>query len=149
MFHVVRAGPALVLGALVGLSAGCGSGGRAPSVPSDPQEAFQQNNMLELGELLQTLQRDEGKPPSSLADLARREVGWPGGYKQVKDGNIVLLWGAPTREGATDTVLAYEKKAPESGGYVLMQDGKTVKRMTADEFKAAPKVPGTAGGTPK
>jgi hypothetical protein len=35
-------------------------------------------------------------------------------------------------------VLAYETEVPEKGGAVLMQDG-TVKTMTADEFKSAPK----------
>ncbi len=41
-----------------------------------------------------------------------------------------------------DAVLAYRKTVPEQGGQVLMQDGWTIKSMTADEFKAAPKAGG-------
>jgi len=29
------------------------------------------------------------------------------------------------------------KTVPQQGGYVLLQDGKTIKKMTADEFNAA------------
>ena len=35
-------------------------------------------------------------------------------------------------------VLAYEKQVPDSGGNVLMLD-RSVKKMTADEFKSAKK----------
>jgi hypothetical protein len=35
-------------------------------------------------------------------------------------------------------VIAYEKNAPNGGGYVLLTSGE-VKQLTADEFKAAPK----------
>ena len=36
-------------------------------------------------------------------------------------------------------VLAYENDAPNTGGYVLLTSGE-VKKMSASEFKAAPKV---------
>ena len=39
-------------------------------------------------------------------------------------------------------MLAYHKDVPEKGGEVLMQDG-TAKKMTAEEFQAAPKPAGT------
>ena len=74
-----------------------------------------------------------------MAELTKYQMGWPSGYKSVKEGTIIVVWGAPLQEGVTDKVLAYEKQVAESGGFVLMQDGKTVKKMTADEFKAAPK----------
>ena len=61
--------------------------------------------------------------------------------EMLKSGDLVVQWGAPlSAEGASsDTVLAYVKTVPEQGGYVLMQDGKSIKKMTADEFKNAPK----------
>jgi hypothetical protein len=37
-----------------------------------------------------------------------------------------------------EVVLAYVKTVPEQEGYVLMQNGKSVMKMTADEFKKAP-----------
>jgi hypothetical protein len=59
------------------------------------------------------------------------------------NNEIVYQWGARIDPAGGETVLAYEKKAPSEGGWVLMQDG-TVKQITADEFKAAPKAPTAA-----
>jgi hypothetical protein len=60
-------------------------------------------------------------------------------YQKIKDGQFVFLWNisdlgknAPTSEH----VLAYEKDAPQSGGWVLFVDG-TTKRLNATEFGAA------------
>jgi hypothetical protein len=41
-------------------------------------------------------------------------------------------------KGSGDIVLAYEKKVPQEGGKVLMLN-RTIKTMTADAFKSAPK----------
>ena len=120
--------------------AGCGGGGQKAS-----EEVFHNASLEEVGSLLSTRILDSGKPPTKLADLTKYEVGLPTGYKELKEGNIVVLWGAPIAEGATDTIIAYEKAVPDSGGYVLMQDGVTVKKMTADQFKAANKAPGKSG----
>ena len=45
-------------------------------------------------------------------------------------------------QGSSNTILAYEKDAPEKGGMVAHGDG-SVKKLTADEFKKAivPKPP--------
>jgi hypothetical protein len=58
---------------------------------------------------------------------------------------VVLLYGAllaDTKEepgdGSSSEVLAYQKDVPQSGGKVLMLD-RTVKSMTAEEFKSAKK----------
>jgi hypothetical protein len=73
------------------------------------------------------------------------EPQFPRGYQAVKSGEVVVLWGAKMPgEGevnagtAPDAVIAYEKKTASEGGYVLLQNG-TVKEMSADQFKAAPK----------
>jgi hypothetical protein len=62
----------------------------------------------------------------------------------IKSGDLINQWGAPLSAdvGPADAVLAYVKTVPEQGGNVLMQDGKTLNKMTADEFKAAPKAGG-------
>jgi hypothetical protein len=69
---------------------------------------------------------------------------YPGAVELLKSGQLVVQWGAPlTPEGeATDAVLAYLKTVPERGGLVLLQDGRTIKTMTAEELKAAPKAAG-------
>jgi hypothetical protein len=68
----------------------------------------------------------------------------PTGYLELKSGKIIALWGARLSDGDADKVYAYEKATPESGGFVLMADGKTIKKMTAEEFKSAPKAAGQA-----
>ena len=59
----------------------------------------------------------------------------------INSGDLVVQWGTPLSAAgeASETVLAYVKTVPEKGGYVLMQDGKTIKEMTADEFGKASK----------
>lgn len=90
--------------------------------------------------MLRLYQADnKGKAPAKAANLAKYETGFPSGYTNVRDGVIVVYWGAALADGVTDKVIAYEKGTPDSGGYVLMQDGITTKKMTAEEFKAAPK----------
>jgi len=66
-----------------------------------------------------------------------------GGFVSQYTGDVVVVWGAKMAgEGSsgsgTGEVIAYEKKVPTEGGFVLLTSG-TVKQMTADEFKAAPK----------
>jgi hypothetical protein len=62
----------------------------------------------------------------------------------VRDGRYVLLWGVDvhavgrTRPGMAFTVLGYEPRVPESGGFVLMVDG-SVLEMKAAKFAAAQK----------
>lgn len=123
-------------------SAGCGTG--TPELAPAEAEADHRSGILgEVGEMLVLARADRGgKPPSKLADLARYETGFPSGYGRLESGDVLLLWDAPLEEGTADKILAYEKAAPESGGYVLMQDGTTVKSLTAEEFQAASKAPG-------
>ena len=146
MHRIGRAGLVPLCGALLAV-AGCGGGGS--SVPASGPELFYHTAMHEAGDLYRNVILDTQKPPTRVADFAKYENGFPSGYREVKEGNIVVLWGAPLVESNSTTVLAYEKAAPESGGHVVMQDTRTVKKMTAEEFKAAPKAPGKAEDKPK
>ncbi|HKB41091.1 MAG TPA: hypothetical protein VKD72_31980, partial [Gemmataceae bacterium] len=59
----------------------------------------------------------------------------------LTNGDYIFLWGVkPTVmiQGTSNTVLAYERSVPISGGLVLMGDG-SVKKMTQQEFVKAPK----------
>ena len=79
--------------------------------------------------------------PKNLKELNIKGQQYPIAVEMIKSGDLVVQWGAPlSPEGeAADAILAYVKTVPEQGGNVLMQDGRTIKKMTADEFKAAPK----------
>lgn len=96
--------------------------------------------MEEIAHMLDVVKSDNQKPPSGLNDLDRVEPLIPLTASELRSGDVVYVWGArvSNEANASNTVIAYEKKAATDGGWVLMQDGKA-KQMTADEFKAAPK----------
>jgi hypothetical protein len=130
-----------LLAAALALSAGCeSSGGRGFEPSPDNGDRYA---LTEVGEILRNRMLNTTQPPRNQADIARYENVGPTGLGKVQKGEIVVLWGANPKEGVSDQVLAYEKKTPQTGGFVLMQDGTTVKKMTPDEFQAAPKA-----GTP-
>ena len=64
----------------------------------------------------------------------------PTGFQALESGDCIAVWGAGISDaaGAGSAVLVYDKNVPQQGGYVLMQNGE-VKKMTAQEFQAAPK----------
>jgi hypothetical protein len=123
----------LWLGTLVG----CGSS--APKTTGgEGQEVFANATMEEVADMYRSFSGDLKKPPTKVADFTRYEAAFSTGIMHLKDGRIVLFWGSPLSEGSS-TVLAYEKHVPNEGGFVLLQDGKTIKKMTAEEFKSATK----------
>ena len=130
----------LVVGASLALSSGCGSSSSSTVAnPKSQAEFVQDRPLAEVGDLFRVITEDKGSPPASSAEVTKYEKIYPAACGKLKSGEIVVFFGVPLQDGASDQVLAYEKKAPESGGRVLMQDGKTIKEMTADEFKAAKK----------
>ena len=85
------------------------------------------------------------KPPASAQGLrsAIGDAGSPAAYGAIRSGEVVLRWQATLPDTdlepsspTSDEVLAYWKTVPEKGGPVLMLD-RRLRRMTADEFKAA------------
>jgi hypothetical protein len=124
----------LVVVVVLGLL-GCKKSGQEGSGGIAPNRAV----LADLAEMLKEISKSGKKPPSGPADLAA----WEGPYPSVTAGlsgqQIVYRWGAALTPGANgNTVIAHEKKVPSEGGLVLMQDG-TIKEMTAEEFKSAPK----------
>jgi hypothetical protein len=142
MIRFVRAGLAVAIGSAMGLLTGCGSSSGNASF-EERGELSRANSLGEIGQMLRVREADARRPAATLADLAKYEPGFPSGFRMASSGDAILMLGAPVEDGATENVLAFEKQAPESGGYVLMQDGTTVKKMSADEFRAAPSAPGT------
>ena len=107
---------------------------------------------MQVGELYRHYQFTKKKPPQKLNDLsAVRSLGGDG-FEAVRNGSIVLRYNATLPDTDEDPghaesneVLAYEKQVPESGGYVLMLN-RTVKQMTADEFKVTHNASRCEGG---
>jgi hypothetical protein len=119
------------------LLVGCSSGGRPEAGADTPLTEVRDLLLLAAGEARRT--------PASLANLDRAtgrqgQAQFPRGYGAVKSGDVVVLWGTTLQGegnvGKDEVVVAYEKDVPTSGGFVLLSAG-TVKKMTADEFKAA------------
>ena len=122
------------------LSAGCG--GPARMVTENPLDGVA---LEDVGEAYRVFTIKNKRPPAKLDDLTPIEMLCPTGVGAMKRGDVVVRWGATLPDIGEEPgkvpsaeVLAYQKDVPEKGGEVLMQDGKS-RKMTADEFKAAPK----------
>jgi hypothetical protein len=125
-------------GSLALMVAGCGSEPDNTPIPADEQ------GLKEFAAVYRDFSRKNKRGPKNFKELERKGQGYPNAMQMLKSGELVVQWGAPlSPDGATsDAILAHFKSVPEQGGSVLMQDGNTIKRMTADEFKAAPKAVG-------
>lgn len=92
----------------------------------------------DVAEMLKEYTEATKKGPNSVADLTDAPASHPVGHAAVASQQYVVVWRVPVTPGSGDAVLAYPKDAPTAGGKVVMGDG-SVKQMTADEFKTAPK----------
>ncbi len=131
------------------LVAGC-SDSNAPRTA----EQVGHDNLIQVGELYRHYQFTKQKPPQQLSDLNSLRGMGGNGFEAIRSGSIVLRYNATLPDTDEDPghaesseVLAYEKQVPETGGYVLLLN-RTIKQMTADEFKAAPKPVGSKEGSP-
>jgi hypothetical protein len=118
---------------VVGLLAGC-SGASAPQ----GHIAGREEELREVWQMYKDHLDARKRPPAKLQDLVPYEPAAINGFGALRDGRVVLLWGGSAAPGQPARVPADVKEVPEKGGAVIMQDG-TVKTMTADEFKSAPK----------
>jgi hypothetical protein len=126
---------AIVVSLLSLMLAGCGSRQDFKEMPSD------ERGLKQFAELYRNYSTKNKRGPKSLKDLAVKGQGHPIAQEMLRSGELVVEWGAPlvAENENADAVLAYVKTVPEQGGKVLMQDGWTIKNMTAEEFKSAPK----------
>lgn len=131
----------LLLVPTLGLVNGCGPSGPPPASP----DANMTRDLENFGEMYRLVSSGKGRPPKNLTELQESAAGMTGGLTQITSDNLVVYWGAELSglgeepgNPPSDKILAYEKHVPESGGYVLMLD-RTVKKMTPEEFKSAPK----------
>jgi hypothetical protein len=75
-------------------------------------------------------------------DLSAFQNDFPLGYQAVKSGDVIVTWGVKMagegEKSSNEAIVAYEKKTPTEGGYVLSVNG-NIKKMSPQEFQAAPK----------
>jgi hypothetical protein len=95
------------------------------------------NGLEELSGVYKFMAQNKEAPPRKLEDLAEHQAALPTAWGKIESGEYVVQWGAGYASSGSG-VLAHEKKAAESGGMVLLQNG-TVKEMSAAEFKSASK----------
>jgi hypothetical protein len=145
--HAQRSGVLLV--ALMAATCGCGS-----STVTVTGADMESSTLNELGESYRMYQIGNKKPPTKPADLAKLESQAGNAVAAVKKGDLLVGWGATLPDTSEEPgkvssseVLAYGKDVPTQGGQVLMLD-RTIKKMTADEFKAA-KLAGTEASSAK
>jgi hypothetical protein len=94
------------------------------------------NGLEELAGVYKFMSQNKETPPRKLEDLVDHQAALPTAWGKIESGEYVVQWGA-SYSASGSGVLAYEKKAAESSGLVLLQNG-TVKEMSAGEFKSTP-----------
>ncbi|SIO61297.1 hypothetical protein SAMN05444166_6713 [Singulisphaera sp. GP187] len=134
---------------LMSLMSGCG--GEGAQVAGTPDETL---NLQSFAEDYRMYSISKKQPPRKMDDMKVLQTMASPAMAEVRNGNILVEWGAAlpdTKEepgqSPAPEILAYGKEVPEKGGYVLHLD-RTVSRVTAEEFKAAPKAAGSADKKP-
>jgi hypothetical protein len=134
---MIRVLTGLAFGCALVVGSGCSKTGGG--VGSGDQ---QETTLREVADLIRATTQPNGKGPARVADFEKLQSTYYSGYQAVKSGDVVVIWGAGMKgEGATGSggeVIAYEKDAPNNGGFVLLNSGE-VKKMSAGEFNSAPK----------
>lgn len=129
-----------LVAALLSLATGCGGeSGSSAGVADDNL------HLQTFGDDYRLYTIAKKQPPRKVEDMKAMQNIVSPAVEAARKGDIVVLWGATlpdTKEEPGQTpaleILAYGKDVPEKGGYVLHLD-RTVSKMTAEEFKAAPK----------
>ncbi len=136
--------PAIRLGAILSLlAATLGAVGCGGSAPATPDEIFD-SRLRDVGEAYRVYSLSRKRPPRSVKELATIQNSTPVGLEAIHSGDVVVRWGTAltdTNEESTtpsDEILAYVKDVPEKGGKVLTT-GRSIKILTAEEFKTAAK----------
>ncbi|WZO98930.1 hypothetical protein EP7_000521 [Isosphaeraceae bacterium EP7] len=131
------------LALLTAMTTGCGGGTVSDADPD--AAAIEVVSLNEVAENYRGLSIFKKAPPKSVKEFTSNEMLMGAGTTAVRDGQIIVQWGSKLPDTNEEPgkvpspeILAYYKEVPESGGYVLLLD-RTVKKMTADEFKAASK----------
>ncbi|SIN84024.1 hypothetical protein SAMN05444166_1211 [Singulisphaera sp. GP187] len=125
----------------IGLVAGCSS---EPAGVPVTQANQAEVALSDVGQMFRQYTFNHHKPPTKVVDFAPLEAVNPIGLKALQDGDVIARSGVviqdvdegPATKDSPDEVIAYAKEVPTSGGPVLMHN-RTIRQMTAEEFKAA------------
>jgi hypothetical protein len=105
------------------------------------QRAQRTNDLKAIGLAYHNYVDKYGKAPTQAGDLAEFLAGeFPRSVQDLNDGSVVFLYGVRPNEmvdGASQTVLAYDKDVPTNGGLVLLGDA-SVRIVTAQELQKMP-----------
>jgi hypothetical protein len=126
----------------LGLAVGCGSGSPEQASLEGTAEYQGMKNLCAMYRIVSTSMK---RPPRSINELRKAEAEVPGGFGGIGESNVAIYFGAELPEvsgklveGASETVLAYDRMVPRQGGVALMLDG-TVRQLSPEEFRAAKK----------
>ena len=110
---------------------------RRGSKPDAQPKPLGRNGLEDLAQIYKYRSQQGLDPPRRLQDLDEHEPAIPTAYGAIAANEYVVNWGVGLSNAgdAAQTVLAYEKNAPTSGGLVLTRDG-AVRQMTPAEFNA-------------
>ena|SRR5687767_10177969 len=119
---------------IIALCAGCSGEPPPPPLPSAEE------GLKELAKVYQYIEYSKLPLPQKPEDFRDYWDSMQGAFDRVQQGEFVVAYGVgrSTAAGPGSQILVYEKKAPTTGGAVLLRDG-TVKQLTSAEFAAAPK----------
>lgn len=110
-----------------------GCGGLPDEEPKSLLGPSSEQALVSLKDMLQGIEKEKAPMPRSIADLSQWGPGYPAAEVFLQSGEVNYAWGTKIDSGKADVMIAFEKNAPQEGGFVLMQDG-TVKKVTAEEF---------------
>ncbi len=136
----------IILGIVGGLLVCCGATGVVgvffgfKAVQASADKTKRHNELKQIGLAYHFSCDVNRRPPASLADLRQQPLS-ASAVTKLEDGTIVFLYGvapADMTDGSTNTVLAYEKDVPTSGGYVVFGDAH-VDWVTPERFGTLPK----------
>jgi len=99
------------------------------------------NDLKQIGLAYHNYHDATNKGPANAKDLAPYFENSKRLLDHLESKRIVFFYNVrltQMTEGTSNTILAYEKDVPSKGGLVLLGDG-SVRKVTADEFKKAPK----------
>ncbi|MGI9473397.1 MAG: hypothetical protein ACR2NZ_17775 [Rubripirellula sp.] len=132
--------------ALLLISSVVATTGCSDARPAEVQK--RRDNLAELANTYVAFSESKGSSPTNVTDFLAFIDSQPSSDALVaaksvlEEGDVVMIWGGDLSDEQANSsyVLAFEARAPASGGYVVMADG-SVQLMTGKDFSEATMLP--------